>query len=212
MRNILKRAFSSFTRDLNKGSSPRRLAERAVRYSYELAAAKVYLRDVTTVGEGVRCYGRPRIDNQGVMTIGHHTVLRNVVVPVELASGENATLEIGHDCSINYGVSIGCTKHVSIGARCRIGPYTMIIDTQFHDLYDRTKRPPGTPTVIEADVWLGAKVSVMPGVTIGRGSVVATGAVVTKDVPPFSVVGGVPAKVIDSLDPEKFVVHRDHPE
>ena len=45
-----------------------------------------------------------------------------------------------------------------------------------------------------------------PGVTIGHGSVVGTGAVVTKDVPAYSVVGGVPAKIIDKLDPDKFVM------
>lgn len=50
--------------------------------------------------------------------------------------------------------------------------------------------------VVEEDVWIGMHVTLMPGVTIGRGSTVATGSVVTKDVPPYSVVGGVPAKFI----------------
>ena len=58
----------------------------------------------------------------------------------------------------------------------------------------------GAPIVIEDNVWLGANVVVMPGVTIGKHSVVAAGSVVTKDVPPDTVVGGVPAKIIKKLN------------
>lgn len=205
MANPLTTALEKFRRDRAKGTSTRRLVERAARYSYELAAAKLYLRDVSVVGSGVRCNGRPRIVNHGTMIIGANTLLRSVMVAVELTCDEKAVLTIGQDCSINYGASIGCTKQIEIGPRCRLGPYTMIIDSQFHELYDRRARPAGVFTVLESDVWLGAKVSVMPGVRIGKASVVATGAVVTKDVPPFTVVAGVPAKVIDRIDPEKFV-------
>ena len=206
MRYVIKRAATMFLRDLKKGVSPLRLASRAARYSYEIASAQLWLSSFERIGRGVRCFGRPRIDNAGTMRIGRNSLLRSVIVPVELTCGEGATLEIGEDCFINYGVSVGCTKHITIGDRCRIGPYTMIIDTPFHDVYDRLKRPPGTPTIIETDVWIGAKVSIMPGVTIGHGSIVGTGAVVTKDVPAYSIVGGVPAKVIDKLDPNKFVM------
>jgi acetyltransferase-like isoleucine patch superfamily enzyme len=55
------------------------------------------------------------------------------------------------------------------------------------------------PVVIEDDVWLGTNAVVLPGVTVGRGSIVGAGAVVTADVPPFSVVAGVPARVIRTL-------------
>ncbi|MCU0696084.1 MAG: acyltransferase [Myxococcaceae bacterium] len=206
MKYVIKRATTMLLRDLKNGLTPAQLAERAVRYSYELAGAQLWLRSVDVLGRGVRAFGRPRIDNQGRITIGRNSLLRSILVPVELACGEGALLEIGEDCFINYGVSVGCTRHVAIGDRCRIGPYTMIIDTPFHDVYDRLKRPPGQDTIIEDDVWLGAKVNVMPGVRIGRGSIVGTGAVVTKDVPPFSVAAGVPAKVIDQLDPSKFVM------
>ena len=52
------------------------------------------------------------------------------------------------------------------------------------------------PVVIEEEVWCGANVTILKGVTIGRGSVVAAGAVVTKSCPPYSIIGGVPAKVL----------------
>jgi acetyltransferase-like isoleucine patch superfamily enzyme len=60
--------------------------------------------------------------------------------------------------------------------------------------------------LIEEDVWLGAKASVLPGVRIGRGAVVGTGAVVTRDVPPLTVVTGVPARAVRTLDRDLFVV------
>jgi acetyltransferase-like isoleucine patch superfamily enzyme len=163
---------------------------------------------VDEVGDGVRTEGRPRIENFGFMRIGRHTVLRSVNVPVELTTAAGARLEIGSECSLNYGVSIGCLERITLGDRCRVGPYVMVIDNGFHQLYDRNKRPPSQPVTIEDDVWIGAKASIMPGVTLGRGCVIGTGSVVTKDVAPFTMVGGVPAKVIKQLDPDKFVVRR----
>ena len=73
-----------------------------------------------------------------------------------------------------------------------------------HNFNDTTKRidEQGVATkavTIADDVWIGANAVVLPGVTIGQHSVVAAGAVVTQDVPPYSVVGGVPAKVIKNL-------------
>jgi len=213
MQHVIKRAWSMFQRDLEAGRTPVHLATKAVRYTVELGTAKVWLRDVTVVGSGVRTLHKPNIENLGFMSIGHNTLLRSINVPVELATAPGARLEIGHDCFINYGVSIGCTRSVTLGARCRIGPYVMIVDTNFHDLYDRNLRPEPEPVVLEDDVWIGAKASILPGVTIGRGAVVGTGSVVTKNVQPFSVVGGVPAKLMKVLDPDKFVTHETfHPE
>jgi len=211
VRHVIAGAFRKLRRDLGHGLKPRVLLERVTRYTAELAAAKLYLRDVTSTGSGVRCLGRPRIVNHGTMHLGSHCLLRSVIVPVELTCEEGATLSIGDDCFLNYGVSIGCTNRIELGEHCDIGPYCMIIDTQFHDLHDRSKRPPGVPTIIERDVWLGAKVNVMPGVRIGRGSVIAAGAVVTRDVPPFSVAAGVPAKVVQTLDPSKFRANASAP-
>lgn len=205
MQGVIKGAWLKLKRDVQQGQSPGRIASKALRYSLEVATAKLWLRHVTVVGTGVRTLHKPTIDNLGYLSIGNNTLLRSINVPVELAVGPHARLEIGDDCSLNYGVSIGCTSSIVIGSRCRLGPYVMIVDTSFHDLYDRSLRPAPEPVILEADVWVGAKASILPGVTIGRGSVVATGAVVTKSVPPFTVVGGVPAKIVKKLDPTKFV-------
>lgn len=205
MWSVVEHARRALVRDQRLGLSPLELAKKSSRYLRELASAPLYLRHVTHVGSGVRTAGRPRIDNLGTMFIGANTLIRSVNVPVELATGRGGRLEIGPDCSINYGVSIGALGSVTLGARCRLGPYVMIVDSEFHDAYDRALRPAPKPVVIGDDVWIGAKASVMPGVTIGRGAIVGTAAVVTHDVEPYTVVAGVPAKVIRRLEPEKLV-------
>lgn len=64
------------------------------------------------------------------------------------------------------------------------------------------------PVIIEDDVWCGANVTILKGVTIGRGSVVAAGAIVTKSCPPYSIIGGIPAKVLKMrFTPEQIKKH-----
>lgn len=105
----------------------------------------------------------------------------------------------------NSGVGLRCELNgpVTIGNDVMMGPET-IVYTQNHKFSD-TERPmrlqgfePTEDVVIEDDVWIGRRVMIMPGVRIGKGSVIAAGAVVTKDVPPYSVAGGVPAKILKS--------------
>jgi acetyltransferase-like isoleucine patch superfamily enzyme len=112
---------------------------------------------------------------------------------------------------LNYGVSIGAMGSVRIGDRTRIGPYVMIIDTEFHDVYDRDRMPEPRPVVIEEDVWIGAKASIMPGVTIGRGAVVGVSSVVSTNVQPHAVVVGIPAREVKKLDPSRFAKPRAAP-
>lgn len=178
---------------------------RGVRYMVELATARLRLRGVDEVGPHARTLGRPRIQNLGRMTIGGHALLRSVNVPVELATGPAGELRIGDGVRLNYGTSIAAEQAVSIGNRVRIGPYVMIVDTDFHDPYQRSVRPKPAPVVIEDDVWIGAKASVLKGVCIGRGAIVGVGAVVTRDVEPFAIVAGVPARPVGHLDPARFV-------
>lgn len=77
------------------------------------------------------------------------------------------------------------------------GHRTDILGRYMIDITDKEKRPEDDrDIVIESDVWVGANSTILRGVTVGEGSVIAAGAVVTKDVPPYSIVGGVPARVL----------------
>lgn len=102
-------------------------------------------------------------------------------------------------------VDIGEFTHIRANGGVRIGSGVLIaanvtITSRAHSVeLPRWGVTKDAPIVIEDDVWIGAGAIVLPGVTIGRGSVVAAGAVVTADVSPFTVVGGVPAKTIKQV-------------
>jgi acetyltransferase-like isoleucine patch superfamily enzyme len=178
---------------------------RGLRYVRELLMARLYLRHADVVGPHARTLARPRIENLGRMDIGASFLARSVNVPVELGTGPDGVLRIGDAVRINYGASIFAERAVTIGDRVRIGPYVMIADTDFHDAYNRSQRPPGSPVVIEDDAWIGAKATVLKGVRVGRAAIVGIGSVVTTSVEPFTIVAGVPAAVIGRLDAERFV-------
>jgi maltose O-acetyltransferase len=205
MLDQLRRVREKVQRDREAGLGVRRIVEKSARYAYEVASAPVRLRVADAVGSGVRTLGRPRVINHGRMEIGAGTLIRSVNVPVELVVETGGELIVGEECRLNYGVSIGVVRSIRIGDRVRFGPYVMVIDSDFHELHNRNVRPEPRPVVIGSDVWIGAKASIMPGVTIGDGAVIGTASVVTRDVPAFTVVGGIPAKVLRELDPDRFV-------
>jgi acetyltransferase-like isoleucine patch superfamily enzyme len=126
----------------------------------------------------------------------------NMHSPVKLMADEpGAIIEIGDYSRIN-GACIHAFKKITIGKNCLIAANCQIFDGNGHDLsmddvYNRVNTVgDAKEIVIEDAVWLGANVIVMPGVRIGKGSVIAAGSVVVKDIPPMSVAGGNPAKVL----------------
>ena len=122
--------------------------------------------------------------------------------PVRIAVAEGAKLRIGSETRI-HSSAIRCENEVVIGDRCLIAAGCQLMDASGHNVCEEDvtrrihERNFEKETVrIEDDVWLGLNVIVLPGVTIGAGSVVAAGSVVSRDVPARCVVAGVPAKVV----------------
>ena len=114
---------------------------------------------------------------------------------IEIVNGGKLTIGQG---AANVGLTIMCAKEVTIGNGVRIGRNVSIRDWNGPHVIVNDTYLNHAPVKIGDHVWLCTGCSIMPGVTIGEGSVVATNAVVTKDVPPYSLVAGTPAKVIRS--------------
>ena len=165
--------------------------------------AALCLRGCTRVGRLPRVEGKVIIRNGGRIEIGERVKLRGSHVPIELASAPGALLSFGERCFVNSGTSICATEKVIIGDRCLIGNYVLIMDSDFHDIDDRLSPGKSAAVIIEDDVWIAAGVTVLKGVTIGRGAAVGAGSVVVKDIPPYTLSGGIPAKVIRQLDRPK---------
>lgn len=113
--------------------------------------------------------------------------------------GNGTGITIGH----NSGLGINCFINgpLKIGNDVMMGPDVVILtqNHKFSDLHIPMRLQghyPRKQVTIGDDVWIGIRAIILPGITIGKGAIVAAGAVVTKDVPPYAIVGGNPAKVI----------------
>ena len=108
-------------------------------------------------------------------------------------------IEVGHRFSVNSGAILDGRGGITIGDDVMIGPHTAIYSSGHNfsqpDLPMTSLDHIMKPVVIKDDVWIGAHVCIPGGITIGRGAVVAAGAVVTKDVEDYTIVSGVPAQV-----------------
>ena len=143
-----------------------------------------------------RVKGRPIITGGGTITIGSRLILINKYMPCELSCAEGATIAIGRDVQINYGVLIAARDRVTIGDNVLIGNLCMISDVAFPGRPDQAAPidDPALPIEIGDNVWLAARVTVMPGARIGHGSVIGAGSVVRGTIPPGVVAMGNPAR------------------
>ena len=130
------------------------------------------------------------IDNRGEFFVSGQLYLDSTDVWVL----EKAHLSMG-SVYVNKGAMIECACHISIGDDCLLGRDVLIRDSDGHIIDNNLDRV-SIPVVIEDHVWIGSKAMVLKGVRIGKGAIVAAGAVVTRDVPAGCLVAGVPAKVI----------------
>lgn len=127
--------------------------------------------------------------------------------PSKQAQGE---IHIGDYVLISPGVRISAAQSIRIGDNCMLAANVYISDSDWHGLYNRIRPFRCTkPVTIENNVWLGERVIVNKGVTIGENSVIGAGAVVTRNIPPNSVAAGNPARVIKSLNNNRRMLKRE---
>lgn len=119
--------------------------------------------------------------------------------PIYVAYGQHTF--VGDGSYINFGLTLVDDSEIHIGKRVLIAPH-VTFSTAGHPLHPElrsTGEQFSSRITVEDDVWIGSHVTILPGVTIGYGSVIAAGAVVTQNVPPMVIVGGVPAKIIRAI-------------
>ena len=118
----------------------------------------------------------------------------NVFAGCTIGIVENAELTIGSGY-MNMNSKIHCFNKINIGENVIISEGVTIRDSDGHDILDG-KHIQSKPITIGNNVWIGLNATILKGVSIGEGAIIAAGAVVTKDVPPKTLVGGVPARVL----------------
>ena len=127
------------------------------------------------------------------------------------------TIEVGDDVHILHGACLMASESaITIGNKVMLAPHITVVGGDHNTsvvgrfMFDvKVKRPEDDQAVtIEDDVWVGTGVIILKGVRIGRGAIVAAGAVVTREVPPYTVVAGVPAKVVSvRFDVDTIIAH-----
>lgn len=175
-----------------------------------LMQLEAFLRDVQLGGD-CAFYGRTLFHRAAgsTMAIGGSCVFRSApwssYAGIERACMVStllpgASLTIGSTCGFS-GTVVAAAENIVIGDRVLCGVNSTITDTDWHGVDLAARRAVGrsAPVSIQDDVWIGMGAVVLKGVTIGRGSVVAAGSVVTRSLPPMVVAGGNPARVIREL-------------
>lgn len=176
-------------------------------------ASNIRLGHGVYIDQGVYLHATPNGIDIGDETIVMHGAVLHVY---NFRGMKQSGIKIGKNSLVGEYSVIRGQGGVVIGDRVYTSPFTQIIAV--NHVFDDPERPfteqgiIAAGIVIEDDVWLGAGAVITDGVRVGKGAVVAAGAVVTKDVPPHTVVGGVPARVIKSIDgvpsrPDRLIYH-----
>jgi maltose O-acetyltransferase len=163
------------------------------------------LRLAAAVGRILPIYVGSRIRSQALRLAGFDLGAGTLLFGTPVLTGVGPIqerLRIGEQCLVSWGCYLDLAGSITVGDRVGFSPQVRVV-TSSHELgteHNRVGEEQPAPVVIEDGVWLGVACTILPGVTVHRGAVVAAGAVVTRDVPANAVVGGVPARVLQVLD------------
>jgi acetyltransferase-like isoleucine patch superfamily enzyme len=155
------------------------------------------------VSIGPKCHISPEArvhPRDGAISIGSHTsIAHGVFVQGNISIGSNCSIQ-ARSILVGYGTPEDPTGQITIGNCVRIAPHVLMFAT--NHIFDDPLRPiycqgsKHAPIIIERDVWIAAGVIITAGTTIGQGAIIGAGSVVTRDISPFSISAGIPAKLI----------------
>jgi len=146
------------------------------------------------------------LSKEGIVIGRHVTIGRFAMIRPSGYYGREVGvgLKIGDHSNIGAYCYIGCSGGIEIGENVLMGPcVNLFAENHNYGQVDRPIKEQGVtrePIIVEDDCWLASGSTILAGVRVGKGAVVAAGAVVTKDVPPYAIAGGVPAKVLGWRD------------
>ena len=157
-----------------------------------------WLRMCELVGEYPYLAGKPTISaDGGEVRIGHRFHLSSQPVTSHLVAGPGAVLDIGNDVSIGHGAAISAFQRIQIGEGTQIGPYVIIMDTNFHGTPgDQAIEHDCRPVIIGNGCRIGSRVTITRGASIGDGAEILAGSVVSSVIPPGVCAAGARARVI----------------
>lgn len=173
-------------------------------FSRALATGR-YSSRFRSIGKNIKLAPGLKLGNANHISLGNNvSVMSNCVLE---CTGDSAEMVLGDNISIGEYSHITCAQKMVIGDGLLTGRYVLITDNSHgENLPDELNILPlarriysSGPVIIGRNVWIGDKATILPNVKIGDGAVVAANAVVTKDIPPFSVAVGCPAKVIKTI-------------
>lgn len=200
MRDLLKREWLKIRNAADApsvGKTSWRLGTRLTHLATSFIRGKLYFRKANWKGRLVFAKGRPTVQQMGRLELGQLVRIWSNINPTQILVGRSGLLSIGDGAYIN-GALISAEMEVRIGKNCYLAPMVQIMD---HDDFGLGQAKGQNPSaiIIEDDAWLATRAMIMKGVRIGKGAVVAVGAVVQEDVPPYTLVAGVPARPIRQL-------------
>lgn len=160
---------------------------------YVLAAARYFIANNVIAKMPIESVRKTYYRRIMGLSIGNDTHLS---MRIFLAGYHNrCQVTIGNNCVINRDIYLDGRAGVHIGDNVNVSFQACLLSLH-HDHNDPGFSAIGAPVIVQDHAWIGARAIILPGVTIGEGAVVAAGAVVTRSVPDYAVVGGVPARVI----------------